>query len=78
MRRNRDVMRIRHRTVWVWLVATIAVWTMAARAIGQHAHLNAGAVDSLAGNPLYFPNGFNFITNSGYFLPLKFETNGRK
>lgn len=42
----------------------------------QHAHLNAGAIDSAAGKALYFPNGFNFVTNSGYFLPLKKETNG--
>jgi hypothetical protein len=45
-------------------------------ASGQHAHLNAGAIDSAAGNRLYFANGFNFVTNSGYFLSLKAETNG--
>jgi hypothetical protein len=69
-------MKISHGLVWRWVAAAIACWAMSATAIGQHAHLNAGAVGSLAGNPLYFPNGFNFITNSGYFLPLKFETNG--
>jgi len=42
----------------------------------QHLHLNAGAIDSTPGNRLYFVNGFNFITNSGYFLSLKAETNG--
>jgi hypothetical protein len=70
------VMKIRQRKVWVWLAAVIAGWALAATAMAQHAHLNAGAVGSTAGNPLYFANGFNFITNSGYFLPLKFETNG--
>ena len=42
----------------------------------QHAHLNGGAMDSTVGKALYFPNGFNFVTNSGYFLPLKKATNG--
>lgn len=30
----------------------------------------------MAGSPLYFANGFNFLTNSGYAQPLKLETNG--
>jgi hypothetical protein len=30
----------------------------------------------VAGSPLYFANGFNFLTNSGYALQLKSETNG--
>lgn len=69
-------MKISHGLARRWLAAVIAGWAMSVTAVGQHLHLNAGAVNSLAGNPLYFPNGFNFITNSGYFLPLKFETNG--
>jgi hypothetical protein len=48
----------------------------AAPLLAQHAHLNAGAVGSTAGTPLSFANGDLFVTNSGYFLPLKAATNG--
>jgi hypothetical protein len=48
---------------------------MARSVLGQHAHLNAGAMGSLPGNPLYFANGDAFATNSGWFLPLRWTTN---
>ena len=61
-------------------LAVLGGWVMALTlmpvAEAQHAHLNGGAMDSTVGKALYFPNGFNFVTNSGYFLPLKKETNG--
>lgn len=42
----------------------------------QHSHLNAGALQPVSGSKLYFANGANFITNSGYTLPLKAATSG--
>lgn len=46
------------------------------RGLAQHSHLNAGAVQPVAGSPLYFANGFNFLTESGFTVPLKAVTNG--
>ncbi|HAM72860.1 MAG TPA: hypothetical protein DCM86_14565 [Verrucomicrobiales bacterium] len=42
----------------------------------QHAHINAGAVGSTAGSPLYFVNGGNYETNSGYVVNLAPATAG--
>lgn len=61
--------------IFGWITG-LALFGLVHSASAQHAHLNAGAIDSTPGNRLYFANGFNFITNSGYFLNLKAETNG--
>lgn len=49
---------------------------MGLTARAQHSHLNAGALEPVAGSRLYFANGANFITNSGYTLPMKAATSG--
>lgn len=59
----------------VWLLFLGWMW-VAPPVRGQHVHLNAGAMGSLAGNPLYFSNGDAFATNTGWFLPLRWTTNG--
>lgn len=69
-------MRTCSRFFWARFAGWMLAWGWGASVLGQHAHLNAGAMGSVAGNALYFANGFNFVTNSGYFLPLKAETNG--
>lgn len=45
-------------------------------AFAQHAHINAGAQSSEPGSKLYFVNGGNFLTNSGFVLELPLATNG--
>jgi hypothetical protein len=65
------------RAVWRWagwLAGWMLLWAGLVRA--QHSHLNAGAIGSTAGNPLYFANGDLFVAESGYFLPLRPATNG--
>lgn len=60
-----------------WLAGVTALgWMLVQPVQGQHAHLNAGAIGSLPGNPLYFTNGDAFATNSGWFLPLRWMSNG--
>lgn len=58
------------------LLVWILMLSFPGRVLAQHSHLNAGAVQPVAGSPLYFANGFNFLTESGYAVPLKAVTNG--
>ncbi len=46
-------------------------------AVAQHSHLNAGAFSPAQDAQLYFVNGANFVTNSGYVLNLAQATNGQ-
>ena len=64
----------RFNLAWLGCVLWLCVGAFGTRA--QHGHINAGALQPVAGSPLYFANGFNFLTNSGYAQPLKLETNG--
>lgn len=45
-------------------------------AMGQHFHLNVGAQSQEQNSPLYFQNAASFATNSGFVLPLPFNTSG--
>jgi hypothetical protein len=53
----------------------MALQFLTGSASAQHAHLNAGAFTIEQDSQLYFVNGANFVTNSGYILPLTLTTN---
>ncbi|MCI0539065.1 MAG: hypothetical protein L0Z50_27985 [Verrucomicrobiales bacterium] len=57
------------------LLVPIALALIAGSAVAQHAHINAGAFSTAQDAQLYFVNGANFVTNSGYILPLTLTTN---
>jgi hypothetical protein len=42
----------------------------------QHVHVNAGAIDTIQGAQLYFPNGNAFDANAGYNVYLTFTNSG--
>ena len=50
---------------------------VAGSASAQHGHLNAGAVGVNQNDKLYFDNGADFITNSGYVKTLTYTNGGR-
>ncbi len=54
----------------------VVLMTAASLARAQHAHVNAGAFSEAQGAQLYFVNGANFNTNSGFALRLNLSTNG--
>jgi hypothetical protein len=60
---------------WLKWITGAAILLCSAAAFAQHQHINAGAVGG-AGSQLYFVNGSNFNTNSGYVLELTPATNG--
>lgn len=39
-----------------------------------HYHCNVGALSQAQGTPLYFQNGYSFLTNSGFVLTLNYDT----
>jgi len=42
----------------------------------QHLHVNAGALSTAAGSPLYFVNGDSFVTNSGWVFSSTLRSTG--
>src|SRR5688572_8810234 len=42
----------------------------------QHQHVNAGAISTTAGAPLYFINGDSFVTNSSWVFNSVLRSNG--
>ncbi len=61
----------------IWLCLSIATVCCALPLRAQHSHLNAGALALTQDAQLYFVNGANFVTNSGYVLGLTQATNGQ-
>jgi len=60
---------------WIGLGCSV-LGLSALSAQAQHAHLNAGAYSTEQGAQLYFVNGANFVTNSGYVVSLSFTNAG--
>lgn len=60
---------------WLRSITAAAFLLCSVSAFAQHEHVNAGAIGG-AGSQLYFVNGANFATNSGYVLELTLATNG--
>jgi hypothetical protein len=58
------------------LVALAATLVTAANLAAQHVHVNAGALSTTGGSPLYFVNGDAFVTNSGWVFTSVLRTNG--
>jgi len=52
------------------------VLLLAVHARAQHFHLNIGAPGQTQSSPLFFQNGASFATNSGFVMPLLFNTSG--
>jgi len=57
-------------------LAAVAVWLSASVANAQHGHLNAGAVGINQDDALFFANGADFVTNSGYVVTLAYTNAG--
>jgi hypothetical protein len=62
---------------WKFLPALLLVWSVVAGELrAQHIHLNAGALATTNGAPLYFINADSFIASSGYVFNSVLRTNG--
>jgi len=59
------------------VIVGVALLVLSTHAAAQHSHLNAGAFSTGQDAQLYFVNGANFVTNSGYVLGLTYATNGQ-
>jgi len=59
------------------LVGIVGVLLVAGPARAQHGHLEAGAFGVKQNDQLYFDNGADFITNSGYVKTLTYTNGGR-
>ncbi|MCG3148824.1 MAG: hypothetical protein PCFJNLEI_02273 [Verrucomicrobiae bacterium] len=57
-------------------LAAVAVWLSASVAHAQHGHLNAGAVGTNQDDALFFANGADFVTNSGYIVTMAYTNAG--
>ena len=57
-------------------VLPLAIAMLAATAHAQHLHLNVGAASLAQGSSLAFINGSSLNIQSGWFLPMPFQTNG--
>lgn len=62
---------------WKWFLCIGAFVLSVLPVRAQHSHLNAGAFALTQDAQLYFVNGANFVTNSGYVLGLTEATNGQ-
>lgn len=67
-------MKIRNLNRFVGIVGILLV---AGSARAQHGHLEAGAFGVNQNSQLYFDNGADFITNSGYVKTLTYTNGGR-
>lgn len=54
----------------------IALLGPVARVPAEHYHLNVGALSQTQNTPLFFSNAGDFITNSGFVLPLPYTNSG--
>jgi hypothetical protein len=55
----------------------LGTWLGVNLARAQHGHLNAGAAGTTQNSKLYFDNGADFVTSSGYVKTLNFTNSAR-